>query len=149
MPRIENSILLPFPVGSVFDVLAQPANWPILVPVEMALRIITGPDKVVTDSVVELEGKYWGFKRKITFTIKECERPRSFLQVQKEGPFRHWIHSHLFDEVKPEETRLTEVLEFEGPGGMLGLVLTPAMVERQFRQMVDARAAGLARLIGK
>lgn len=42
---------------------------------------------------------------------------RHFIDTQTEGPFLHWTHRHQFDAHRDRQTRLTDTIDWELPGG--------------------------------
>jgi ligand-binding SRPBCC domain-containing protein len=79
--------------------------------------------------------------------VTAFEPPAAFADTQVEGPFRKWVHAHRFEAVDGA-TRVSDRVEYEPPGGMLGLVATAAMIERDLKWMFECRTAKSAELLG-
>jgi hypothetical protein len=60
---------------------------------------------------------------------------------------RRWLRTLRF-EPTAEGTRVTETVEFEPPGGMLGLVVTAAKIEGELQAAFAYRQERLADLLG-
>ncbi len=45
-----------------------------------------------------------------------------FTDVQAAGPAKKWEHTHTFEPVSPQETRIREHIEFEHKNGGMGLI---------------------------
>ncbi|NNE94671.1 MAG: hypothetical protein HKN24_01430 [Acidimicrobiales bacterium] len=45
-----------------------------------------------------------------------------FTDVQTNGPMKHWEHTHRFTEAGPDQTMVTEHIEYEHGGGLWGAV---------------------------
>lgn len=68
------------------------------------------------------------------------EPPHRFADAQIHGPFRAWIHTHEF--LSLEEGRATLVrdsLEWELPGGLLGLLTATARIDEELRDLFAYR----------
>ncbi|MGF1481318.1 MAG: SRPBCC family protein [Cyanophyceae cyanobacterium] len=64
----------------------------------------------------------------------ECEPYRLFVDQQTEGPMESWNHRHLFI---PENggTRLTDMIEYELPGGWVSELLLEWWVNARLKDM--------------
>lgn len=71
---------------------------------------------------------------------------REFVDEQVEGPFRRWVHSHLFEPVGANHCRYVDRIEYELPGGAFGALAAGAVrrrLERTFRYRHATLAADL------
>ncbi|MEQ8208312.1 MAG: hypothetical protein RH917_00660 [Lacipirellulaceae bacterium] len=48
--------------------------------------------------------------------------PHGFTDVQAEGPAKRWEHTHTFEPISEQTTRISEHVEYEHDGGFWGLV---------------------------
>jgi ligand-binding SRPBCC domain-containing protein len=63
------------------------------------------------DDTVTWEARHLGRRWRLTVRITAYDRPRSFRDEQVRGPFRRFVHDHLF-EPAGGGTRMRDVLEF-------------------------------------
>ena len=68
----------------------------------------------------------------------EYERYKLFTDQQVEGPMQQWIHRHKF-ESKNGQTRLTDEIQYEIPGGFLAEFLLGWWVNSRLRDMFRYR----------
>lgn len=68
----------------------------------------------------------------------ECIPNQLFIDKQQEGPFKYWLHRHLFAQ-EGEKTRLTDSIEFTLPGGWLLEFFLSWLVKMQLEQMFRYR----------
>jgi ligand-binding SRPBCC domain-containing protein len=68
----------------------------------------------------------------------ECEEYKFFVDTQTEGPLKSWSHRHEF---KPEngQTRLTDTIKYELPGGLLAEFLLGWWVNSRLQEMFRYR----------
>ena len=68
----------------------------------------------------------------------ECETNRIFVDKQVEGPMKSWLHRHQF---MPEngQTRLTDSIDYELPGGWLAEFLLGWWVDSRLKEMFRYR----------
>ncbi len=69
----------------------------------------------------------------------EYELNRMFADTQREGPFSHWYHRHLFESSPDNSTLMTDHIEYKLPLGFLGDLFGHALVENQLRKTFDYR----------
>ena len=136
MPVFEAETVLACPPAQVFDFLARPANLALVSPPELHLRLVDGPDRLALGSRITIQGSKFGIPQKITSAVTAFEEGVSFTDTQVQGPFQSFVHTHRV-EPTPGGTRVLDRIEYEAPGGMLGLVLT----NNRIRQDLAAVAA--------
>ena len=147
MPIFEASEFYPHPIDTVFLFLRSPANLVAISPPDFHLRVIEGPELVELGSRVVLQGRRWGISQRVVSLITVFKPPVRFTDSQVEGPFRKWDHTHRFEAVAGA-TRVSDDIEYEPPGGMLGLVVTAARIESDLGRVFEYRAKKLAELLG-
>jgi ligand-binding SRPBCC domain-containing protein len=147
MPVFEASLVLPRPLQEVFDFFRSPANLVRISPPELHLALVEGPALVELGSRVVLKGRRWGIPQRVVSEITAFEPPAFFTDTQVEGPFRKWAHTHRFEAV-PGGTRVLDRVEYEPPGGLLGLVARPVLIERDLQWVFEYRTKKLTELLG-
>jgi ligand-binding SRPBCC domain-containing protein len=147
MPQVEATHFIPRPVAEVFEFFRRTANLPRVVPPELQLRLEAGPERLVLGSRVTVTGRRWGVPQRVVSEVTALEPDALLVVEQRAGPLRKWVHAHRF-EVVPGGTRVTERVEFEPPGGILGMVMNAAALERDLRWAFEYRAKRLQELLG-
>jgi uncharacterized protein (TIGR01777 family) len=69
------------------------------------------------------------------------ERDRQFRDVQVQGPFARWEHTHRMQPDGDEACYLEDRIEYQLPLGRLGALVAGAAVRRRLRRMFDYRHA--------
>ncbi len=70
--------------------------------------------------------------------ITVWEPPRRFVDIQKRGPYRSWIHEHLF-EPSGAGTLMRDRVEYAVPGGVLEPLLHRLFVEPDLERIFTYR----------
>ena len=142
MPRFVYSSVIPAPVEQVFAFHEQPDALERLTPPFAPVRVLRREGGIQPGAIVELEVPFGPFKRRWLARHTEYEKNRLFTDVQESGPFRRWVHRHLFEPVSPRETRLTDDITFSLPGGPLldfpGAWFARLQLRRMFRYRHEA-----------
>ncbi len=140
MPTVRFLERYPLSRPLVFDFFRSPANVVAVAPAGLGLRLVETPEVVVAGSRFVVEMRRWGLVQRIETQVVEVEEPGRLVEEQRQGPFRSWRVTRLLAEVEGE-TELVETIDWEPPGGLLGLALTSSAVERELRQAYLDRAA--------
>jgi hypothetical protein len=73
-----------------------------------------------------------------TTEIRRWDPPFRFIDVQLRGPYRLWHHTHRF-EAHDGGTRMTDVVRYRLPFGLLGVAVHALKVRRDVEQIFDYR----------
>jgi ligand-binding SRPBCC domain-containing protein len=74
-----------------------------------------------------------------SFEHRDYIEGRQFRDVQTEGPFRRWEHTHSFTPEGAEACRLEDRIEYELPFGALGNVFGGWLVRRKLARVFEYR----------
>ena len=140
-------ITLARPIEEVFDFFRRPANRVELAPPDLDLRLAEAPIQIELGSRVVVKVRRWGLRQTLTAEVIGFEPPTRIVEEQRGGPFRRWVHSHTFS-ATGEGTRLVESIDYEPPGGALGLLMTAAVIESELRRLYDYRRQRLRERFG-
>lgn len=89
---------------------------------------------------VTFRGRHFGICHEHTSRITAFDRPHHFRDEMIRGRFRLFRHDHYF-EATPTGTRVTDVLEFESPWGVLGRLIDALVLKRYLRRLLQERNA--------
>jgi ligand-binding SRPBCC domain-containing protein len=148
MARFVTTIDLSAPIAQVFDFFHKPANLLQVAPPALHLQLENAPAELQLGSRLILSGRRWGIRYRSVTEVIAFEPGVYFLEEQKEGAFRKWVHAHRFEATANAGTRVVDEIDFEPPGGMLGMLLTSAAVERELSEFFHYRNEQLAGILG-
>lgn len=101
-----------------------------------------------TDGHIELgetvtwQAKHLGMTRRMTVKITAMDRPTHFRDEQTDGPFKHFIHDHFFEDLGNDTTRMRDVIEFASPYGVWGSIVDRVYLAGYLQRLITQR--GLA-----
>jgi len=106
------------PIDEVFAFLADARNLALLIPDWVSFCMVTpGPigmaPGIHIDYAVRLHGIPFAWQSEITV----WEPPHRFVDEQRKGPYRWWIHMHTFEEAHAGQTIVRDVVRYGVPGG--------------------------------
>ena len=147
MPPFETSTSLSQPIARVFDFLSTSANLVELTPPEFHVHLVEAPERLHLGARVVLQVRRWGFAQRLVSEVTAFEPDHLLVDEQREGPFRTWTHTHILEPAPGGGTRMTDRIEFEPPGGMLGFLLTAETVSGELQDLFAYRERRLKELL--
>jgi ligand-binding SRPBCC domain-containing protein len=127
MPTFETSQRFARSREELFDFFTRPGNLLAAAPPDLHLRLEEAPEQLALGALMTVRGKRWGIPHRAIHEITVFEPGICFVEEQRQGPFRRWVHTHRFEETG-NEVQVTDRIDFEPPGGILGLTVTTGAV---------------------
>jgi ligand-binding SRPBCC domain-containing protein len=139
--RLDCETHLPHPIATVFPFFSDCRNLGLLTPDDLSFAILTpGPISMHLGLLIDYRIKLGGVPFTWRSEITAWEPPFRFVDEQRHGPYRKWVHEHRFEE-DGRGTRMTDRVDFQSPGGRAVHAL---FVNRKVREIFRYRAAALA-----
>ena len=142
MPEVREEVVVPFAAEKVCRFFQTPAAVLAISDPSIGARLIAAPDRLDEGDEVRLELMAFGTRQAVTNRIVEARFPASFVEEQRSGPLTAYRHQHLFEAVDGG-TRVIDVIEFEPPGGLAGLLMTAEKIEEQLGDSIALRNRNL------
>lgn len=138
---LETSIRLPRPREEVFAFFADAANLDLLTPRRLRFEVLTPLPIVMRPGTrIEYRLRLHGVPVQWQSEITVWEPPERFVDEQRRGPYRRWVHEHRFREADGE-TEVSDRVEYACPGGAL---IHWLFVARDLRRIFRYRGTQLA-----
>jgi ligand-binding SRPBCC domain-containing protein len=97
--HFESELWLPRPRAEVFAFFADAANLDAITPAWVKFQTITpGPIDMRAGTLIDHRLRIRGFPIRWRSKITAWEPPARFVDEQIRGPYRLWIHEHLFED---------------------------------------------------
>jgi ligand-binding SRPBCC domain-containing protein len=136
--RFTSELWLPRPRDEVFLFFSDAANLEALTPPWVHFEILT-PGVILRRGVrIDYRLRIYGIPLRWQSEISHWEPPERFVDEQRRGPYRSWVHSHTFAEER-RGTRISDAVEFEVPFEWL----TGGFVMRDVRKIFAFRTQAL------
>jgi ligand-binding SRPBCC domain-containing protein len=88
---------------------------------------------------VTWRGRHFGITQHFTSKITVFDAPYYFQDTMQRGAFRSFVHGHHFSEANGG-TRMTDVLDFAAPFGLLGRIVETLVLRRYLERLLISRA---------
>jgi len=116
---LERSTFLPHPIDDVFGFFAAAENLESLTPPLLKFRILTPrPVAMHQGALIDYRLKVHGIPIGWRSEITAWEPPHRFIDEQRRGPYRQWVHEHRFTEVDGG-TQVDDQVSYAVLGGSL------------------------------
>jgi ligand-binding SRPBCC domain-containing protein len=146
VPTFEAAAEFACSPAALYDFLLRPGNIPKISPPELNVRLVEAPEIAEVGSRITLEARNLGMRHRLSVLITGLEPERLVADEQVEGPFRKYRHQRRLTETSGG-VLLAETIDYEPPGGMLGLLLSKARLEKYVKDTHDFRITAMRALL--
>ncbi|MCA9050018.1 MAG: hypothetical protein KDA89_14880 [Planctomycetaceae bacterium] len=149
MHEFTSSSVLPCTAAQLREYLGRPANLPQISDPDLELEVLSAPELVHVDAVIEFRISAYGFKQRMQHRLIHVS-DLEIIAEQIEGPTRSWIHRQTIVSAADSTAgcTLTDHIQFETPGGMLGYLMTPERITESLEQGMAFRYDALKEIFG-
>jgi ligand-binding SRPBCC domain-containing protein len=143
--NFKREIWLPKPVADLFPFFADAQNLETLTPPWVQFKILTPlPIRMHPGALIDYRLRIHGIPVRWQTEITAWEPPFRFVDEQKRGPYRVWIHEHRFVE-RDGGTLMTDQIRYAVYGGGL---IEKLFVRRDVEKIFDYRNQKMEELFG-
>lgn len=136
--RFTSELWLPRPRDEVFQFFSDAGNLEALTPPWLHFEILTPTVVLRAGARIDYRLRLYGIPLRWQSEISRWEPPDCFVDEQRRGPYRRWVHTHTFAEERGV-TRVGDAVEFEVPLAWL----TGPFVMRDVRKIFAFRTQAL------
>lgn len=138
--RLQREQWLPRPVNDVFAFFADAKNLGRITPSWLNFQILDPqPTALATGVKIVYRLAWHGIPVRWVTEIERWNPPISFVDVQLRGPYRHWRHTHSFQQINGG-TLMRDEVEYALPFGPLGVLAHKWKVKADLDKIFDYRA---------
>jgi ligand-binding SRPBCC domain-containing protein len=139
---------LPRPIEEVFGFFADAHNLDALTPPWLHFHVVT-PDPIVLrpGAIIDYRLRLHGIPITWQSEITVWEAPKRFVDVQRRGPYRQWIHEHRF-EPRDGGTWIHDRVEYAVLGGWVEPLVHRWLVATDLCRIFAYRAEQLQKRFG-
>ena len=116
---LSTELLIEKPIDEVFSFFSDAHNLVEITPPRMKLVVLTpSPIEMQIGTLIDYRLKLRGIPLSWQSEITEWNPPHKFVDEQRKGPYRAWIHTHIFDETD-QGTMVMDHVEYAVLGGQI------------------------------
>jgi ligand-binding SRPBCC domain-containing protein len=137
---------IPASLPDVFAFFSEARNLDRITPPWLHFKVIDQDDRELkAGTLIRYRLGWHGSPMGWTMLIEEWSPPAKFVDVQLNGPYRLWHHTHSF-EACDGSTLIRDTVRYAVPFGVLGDFFAGWMVRRDVERIFDYRAAQIAEI---
>ncbi|WP_420441481.1 SRPBCC family protein [Candidatus Palauibacter sp.] len=136
---------VPRPLERTFAFFSDAHNLERITPPWVKFRVVTPPPiEMGVGTLIDYRLRLRGVPLRWQSEITRWDPPHSFVDEQRRGPYRTWIHEHRFRE-EDEGTRVEDRVTYTVPGGAL---IDRWCVHPDLDRIFDYRHRAIAKILG-
>jgi ligand-binding SRPBCC domain-containing protein len=117
---LEREQVIDRSLQEVFAFFSDAQNLSTLTPDWLKFQIIAPlPIEMGAGTLIDYQIKLHGFPMRWQSEITAWEPPHRFVDKQRRGPYRYWVHEHSFDADSANRTIIRDRVRYAVPGGEL------------------------------
>ncbi len=143
--EFKSSILLAEPLSVVFPYFSDARNLEDLTPPWLRFQVLSPePIEIAEGTIIDYRLRLRGIPIRWRSEITRWEPPTVFVDEQRKGPYRLWVHEHRFEE-RDGQTLAEDYVRYAVPGGPL---VDRLFVRADLRRIFRYRRERMAQLFG-
>ena len=149
MPRersLARTQVVPVPPDEAFAFFSDAWNLAEITPPWLRFEILQAPAVVEEGALIRYRLRLFRVPIAWRTRIVEWRPPRTFTDVQLDGPYRRWVHAHRLRAV-PGGTEIHDHVSYRLPFEPLASLAAPLTVDRWLDAIFDYRADRVASLL--
>jgi ligand-binding SRPBCC domain-containing protein len=147
--KISHAQLVPRPLQQVFSFFSRAENLEEITPEWLNFQVMSvEPEPIQNGTLIEYKLRLHGFPLHWTSQIVEWDPPHRFVDLQLQGPYKLWRHTHLFL-VEGKNTRICDEVIYSLPLGPLGQMAHSLFVRRDVEHIFAFRASAMRTRFGQ
>lgn len=147
--KISHDQLVPQPLEQVFAFFSRAENLEEITPEWLKFQVMSvAPEPIRNGSLIEYRLKLHGLPLRWTSQIVEWDSPHKFVDLQLQGPYKLWRHTHLFI-AEGGNTRICDEVLYSLPLGPLGRIAHTLFVRRDVERIFAFRASAVRARFGQ
>ncbi|GAB4152018.1 MAG: TIGR01777 family oxidoreductase [Planctomycetaceae bacterium] len=139
MTSFEKQSTLPFPTGFVFDWHECPGAFARLTPPWERVELISQTGGIRDGDRVELRVSVGPFWKRWVAEHRDYQAGQQFRDVQIQGPFAKWDHTHIVSQTDDRVSVLLDRIEYRLPFGLLGRLFGSRLTQRKLNRVFAYR----------
>jgi ligand-binding SRPBCC domain-containing protein len=147
LPTYEQVTYIDANIEKVFAFHLDLNNLLRISPEDANLQIFHAPPKLEKGARVGLFVKIGPITTTMETVVEELDPPHRFVDRQVGGFFASWVHTHTFEKITENKTKLTDRIEYTLPGGVLGNLVGGGIAYSKIEEMFRHRAMMTKKLL--
>ena len=135
-------------INAVWDFVSRPENLAKITPASMNFRILNQSSPIMEEGMLITYEISPVLNIKTTWIteITKVTKHKNFIDQQVKGPYRFWHHEHKFQEVSGNLVKMTDVITYIPPFGLLGDIANQLFLKKKLNNIFKHRSIVLNKM---
>ena len=142
---LQREQCIPKPLEEVFPFFASTGNLERITPGWLHFHVVSAPKTIERGTKIDYKLRIRGIPVRWQSEITVWEPPFRFVDEQRRGPYRTWIHEHRF-EPRDGGTLVTDIVRYAVVGGAL---IQHWLVSKDLDRIFDYRQKQLEKIFAE
>jgi len=139
MAHLQISQLIPAPRFAVYDYLTDPKTLPEQLKPLIQVEVLSPDVPVKRGNELHFVMTRWGLSQSVRLRIEDVLPGSRFTYRQVEGLFAGWTHSTRLEEQGERSTLVTDLVDYQMPFGIFGLLADDLLVKGDLSRLLAHR----------
>lgn len=139
MAHIQVQRIIKAPSFKVYQYLTAPENLKTQLEGLVAVELLNPGIDPKPGSEFLFQMQRFGVDYPIRFVVEKYVTGHSFTYNQVKGLLASWRHTMRFEEKEAHSTLVTDLVEYEVPGGIVGRLIDDFLARREMRKILEYR----------
>jgi ligand-binding SRPBCC domain-containing protein len=145
---LERETEIARPRDEVFDFFCRAENLETITPASVGFHILTPtPIEMGVGTLIDYELSIYGLPIKWRTEITKWDPPNEFEDVALSGPYKQWIHRHVFTDTGGGTTLMKDIVRYRLPLEPFGDI-AQFFVARELEKIFDFRQEKIIEIFG-
>lgn len=140
--RLQHIQTINCTISEAWDFFSRPENLNKMTPKSMPFEIMTSslPAYTYQGQIISYQIQVLPlFKTNWVTEITLVDAGKLFIDEQRFGPYALWHHEHHFEAIGKDQVRMTDLISYKLPLGMLGRLVAGKAIESKLREIFEFR----------
>ncbi|MHC5110115.1 MAG: SRPBCC family protein [Planctomycetota bacterium] len=142
--RLTARVRIDRPLDEVFSFFADAHNLDAITPPFLSFRVLTPPPVDMNQgTIIDYQLRLRGIPISWQSEISHWNPPHHFVDEQRKGPYRWWVHDHFFER-DGDQTVVVDDVSYGVPGGVF---VHGLLVKRDLKRIFEYRMRKLGEIL--
>lgn len=146
--QIHDEQVVKTDINNLWNFVSDPSNLKKLTPSKLGFKMMTSTHTEMTEGMIITYritpllniGVKW------VTEISHVKKQNYFIDKQVYGPYKLWHHQHLFQVIDEHHVRMTDIVTYALPFGIIGDFVNFMFIRRKLKTVFDYRKVALNKI---
>ena len=139
--QIHRQQILNSDIETIWDFASDTENLKKITPPEVGFEILSKSSMAMEEGMIIIYkiSPILNIPTSWITEISHVVKHKCFVDTQLYGPYKFWHHQHKFDSIESGQTRMTDIITYETPFGIVGDIANALFLKSKLNKIFDHR----------